>query len=55
MRYKILIIGYGSIGTKYYNLLKKQKNLFELYVLSKRFNSRKNFGPGWARNKGIKL
>lgn len=53
MRYKILIIGYGSIGTKYYNLLKKQKNLFELYVLSKRFNSRKNFVS--TRNKILSL
>ena len=25
MKYNILIIGYGSIGRKYYNLLNKQK------------------------------
>lgn len=43
MKYKVLIIGYGSIGKRYYDLLSKEKNLFKLYVLSKRYKSKLNF------------
>ena len=44
-----LVIGYGSIGRKYYNLLSKEKNKFKLYVLSKTINYGKNFFS--SRNK----
>ena len=43
MKYNILIIGYGSIGRKYYNLLNKQKKIFKLHVLSRKLDSRDNF------------
>ena len=43
MKYKVLIIGYGSIGRRYYDLLIREKNLFKLYVLSKRYKSKVNF------------
>ena len=43
MKNIILIIGYGSIGRKYYNLLNKEKKLFKLFVLSRKLDTRKNF------------
>ena len=31
----IVIIGYGSIGQKHHKILKKYKNIYQIYVISK--------------------
>lgn len=43
MKQEILIIGYGSIGRKYYNLLNKEKKKYNVNVLSEHLVNKKNF------------
>ena len=53
--YKNFEIIFVNDGSTDLSLKLLKKNILNSKIKYKIINSRKNFGPGWARNKGIKL